>query len=61
MQLGANPILGTAIHAIGGVSASTCYLPFQKIETWSWGSYWLLQASFAWFIFPRDHRILNCT
>ena len=52
MQLGANPILGTAIHAIGGVSASTCYLPFQKIETWSWGSYWLLQASFAWFIFP---------
>ena len=31
MQLGANPILGTAIHAIGGVSASTCYLPFQKI------------------------------
>ncbi|WP_298537580.1 L-rhamnose/proton symporter RhaT [uncultured Algibacter sp.] len=48
----ANPILGTLIHAIGGVAASTCYLPFQKIKKWSWDSYWIVQASFAWFIFP---------
>ena len=49
---GSNPIIGTAVHAIGGVSASTCYLPFQKTKKWSWGSYWLLQATFAWFVFP---------
>ncbi|WP_111706434.1 L-rhamnose/proton symporter RhaT [Lutibacter citreus] len=48
----ANPLLGTLIHAIGGVSASTCYLPLQKVKKWSWDTYWLLQASFAWFIFP---------
>lgn len=47
-----NPIVGTLIHAVGGISASTCYLPFQKVKKWSWETYWLLQASFAWFIFP---------
>ena len=48
----ANPLLGTLIHAIGGVAASTCYLPLQKVKKWSWDTYWLLQASFAWFVFP---------
>ncbi len=48
----ANPILGTLIHAVGGIAASTCYVPFQKVKKWSWDSYWLVQASFAWFIFP---------
>ncbi|TXE07033.1 rhamnose:proton symporter [Seonamhaeicola algicola] len=48
----ANPILGTLIHAVGGIAASTCYVPFQKVKKWSWDSYWIVQASFAWFIFP---------
>lgn len=48
----ANPILGTLIHAVGGIAASTCYVPLQKVKKWSWDTYWLLQASFAWFIFP---------
>jgi L-rhamnose-H+ transport protein len=48
----ANPILGTLFHAVGGVAASTCYVPLQKVKKWSWDTYWLLQASFAWFIFP---------
>ena len=47
-----SPILGTFLHAIGGVSASTCYLPFQKVKQWSWNSYWLVQATFAWLLFP---------
>lgn len=48
----ANPLIGTLIHAVGGVSASTCYVPYQKVKKWSWDTYWLLQASFAWFVFP---------
>ncbi|NMH87933.1 L-rhamnose/proton symporter RhaT [Flavivirga algicola] len=48
----ANPLIGTLIHAVGGVAASTCYVPFQKVKKWSWDSYWIVQASFAWFIFP---------
>ncbi|WPR73105.1 L-rhamnose/proton symporter RhaT [Flavobacterium sp. NG2] len=47
-----NPLLGTFVHAVGGVSASTCYVPFQKVKKWSWNTYWLLQAAFAWFVFP---------
>ncbi|WP_298479731.1 L-rhamnose/proton symporter RhaT [uncultured Maribacter sp.] len=47
-----NPFSGTIIHAIGGVAASTCYVPFQKVKQWSWNSYWIVQATFAWFIFP---------
>lgn len=47
-----NPIIGTGYHAIGGISASTCYLPFQKIKNWSWGTYWLVQAFFAWIVLP---------
>ena len=48
----ANPIIGTMVHAVGGVAASTCYVPYQKVKKWSWDTYWLFQASFAWFIFP---------
>lgn len=47
-----NPILGTVLHAIGGVSASSCYTPQTKVKNWSWGTFWLVQASFAWIIAP---------
>jgi len=47
-----NPILGTLLHAIGGASASTCYLPNHKTQRWSWGTFWLVQATFAWLIMP---------
>lgn len=48
----ANPILGTGLHAIGGASASACYLPYQKTRQWSWETFWLVQATFAWVIMP---------
>lgn len=47
-----NPIFGTGLHAIGGICASTCYLPYQKVKQWSWGTYWLVQAFFAWIFMP---------
>ena len=47
-----NPILGTFFHAVGGASASTCYLPSNKTKQWSWGTFWLAQALFAWVIMP---------
>jgi L-rhamnose-H+ transport protein len=47
-----NPIIGTGLHAIGGMSAATCYTPFQRIKKWSWNTFWLIQATFAWFIMP---------
>lgn len=47
-----NPLIGTGLHAIGGVSASVCYLPSQKTKSWSWGTFWLVQSVFAWLIMP---------
>lgn len=47
-----SPILGTMLHAIGGVSASSCYVPYQKTKNWSWGTFWLVQAMFAWILMP---------
>jgi L-rhamnose-H+ transport protein len=48
----ANPILGTGLHAVGGISAATCYLPSTRTRKWSWGTFWLVQALFAWIIMP---------
>lgn len=50
--MNSNPILGTLFHAVGGASASTCYLPAQKTKQWSWGTFWLVQSAFAWLIMP---------
>ena len=47
-----NPLIGTGLHSIGGISASTCYVPFQGIKKWSWGTFWIVQSLFAWFIVP---------
>jgi len=51
-MVNSNPILGTFLHAVGGASASTCYLPNQKTKQWSWGTFWLVQAFFAWLLMP---------
>lgn len=47
-----NPILGTGYHAIGGTSAASCYLPYERVKSWSWGVFWIVQAFFAWLIMP---------
>lgn len=47
-----NPIFGTGLHAIGGISAASCYLPSTQTSKWSWGTFWLVQSLFAWVIMP---------
>ena len=47
-----NPLVGTGLHALGGISASTCYLPSARVKNWSWGTFWIVQACFAWLIVP---------
>ncbi len=51
-MISSNPLLGTFYHAVGGASASSCYLPSQKTKQWSWGTFWLVQSLFAWLIMP---------
>jgi L-rhamnose-H+ transport protein len=47
-----NPLIGTGLHAIGAMSASSCYTPQTKVKNWSWGTFWLVQAFFAWIFVP---------
>lgn len=45
-------IIGLLIIAIGAFCQSSCYVPINKIKSWSWESYWLVQGVFAWLVFP---------
>jgi L-rhamnose-H+ transport protein len=47
-----NPLLGTALHAVGAGSAALCYAPQRYLHKWSWQTYWLVQASGCWLILP---------
>lgn len=47
-----NPLLGTALHAVGAAFAALCYTPQKRVSRWSWQSYWLVQAAFCWFLLP---------
>ena len=47
-----NPLLGTALHAVGAFFAAICYTPQKRVNGWSWQSYWLVQAAFCWFLLP---------
>jgi L-rhamnose-H+ transport protein len=47
-----NPLLGTALHAVGAAFAALCYTPQKRVKGWSWQSYWLVQAAFCWFLLP---------
>lgn len=39
-------------HAIGAFCAAICYTPQKRVKGWSWQTFWLLQASFCWFLLP---------
>ena len=45
-------IIGLLIIAVGAFCQSSSYVPINKIKSWSWESYWIVQGVFAWLIFP---------
>lgn len=45
-------IIGLLIIAVGAFCQSSSYVPINKIKSWSWESYWLIQGIFAWLVFP---------
>jgi L-rhamnose-H+ transport protein len=48
----ANPFLGVVLHMIGGLAAGSFYIPYRKVQKWSWESYWLAGGFFSWIIVP---------
>lgn len=47
-----NIAIGLLIIAIGAFCQSSSYVPINKIKSWSWESYWMVQGVFAWLVFP---------
>ena len=54
-----NLVVGLLIIAIGAFCQSSSYVPINKIKSWSWESYWLIQGVFAWLIFPLCGALLS--
>jgi L-rhamnose-H+ transport protein len=47
-----DPITGILLIAVGSIGAASFYVPFKKVKSWAWESYWLSQGLFAWIIIP---------
>jgi L-rhamnose-H+ transport protein len=47
-----NSLLALALIALGSIGAASFYVPFKKVKTWAWESYWITQGIAAWIIMP---------
>jgi len=45
-------ILGLLLITLGGFAAGSFYIPFKKVRSWAWESYWLVNGLFSWIIMP---------
>ena len=45
-------LVGLLIIAVGAFCQSSSYVPINKVKSWSWESYWIVQGVFAWLILP---------
>ena len=48
----ANPALGVTLHAIGGLAAASFYIPYKRVRSWAWETYWLVGGIFSWIVAP---------
>ena len=51
-------IIGLLIIALGAFCQSSSYVPINKIRSWSWESYWIVQGVFAWVLLPLAGAML---
>ena len=45
-------LFGLLIIAFGAFCQSSSYVPINKIKSWSWENYWIVQGVFAWLVLP---------
>ncbi|MFN0214930.1 MAG: L-rhamnose/proton symporter RhaT [Saprospiraceae bacterium] len=45
-------LLGIIFHFIGGFASGSFYVPFRKVQGWSWESAWIVGGFFSWLIVP---------
>jgi L-rhamnose-H+ transport protein len=54
-----NPLLGVGLHAVGAGLSANCYTPQKYVKRWSWETYWLVQASWCWLLWPIIGALLT--
>lgn len=54
-----NLIIGLLIIGFGAFCQSSSYVPINKVKSWSWESYWIVQGVFAWLLFPLCGALLS--
>jgi L-rhamnose-H+ transport protein len=47
-----DPIAGILLIGLGSIGAASFYVPFKKVKSWAWESYWISQGVAAWIIAP---------
>jgi len=47
-----NPLLGVFFHWLGGLASGSFYVPYRRVKTWAWETYWLVGGFFSWIIVP---------
>jgi L-rhamnose-H+ transport protein len=50
--LAPNPPFGVFLHWLGGLASASFYVPFRRVKSWSWETYWLVGGFFSWIIAP---------
>ncbi len=51
-MLAPNPPFGVLLHWLGGLASASFYVPYRRVKTWSWETYWLVGGFFSWIIAP---------
>jgi len=47
-----NPLTGVLLHWLGGLASASFYVPFKKVQHWSWEVFWLVGGMFSWVLAP---------
>ena len=45
-------ILGLFFHSLGGFASGSFYIPYRKIQIWSWETAWIIGGVFSWILVP---------
>ena len=52
-------MIGILLIAIGSIGSASFYVPFKKVKSWAWESYWITQGLAAWIICPWVFALLT--
>jgi L-rhamnose-H+ transport protein len=54
-----NPLLGVLFHWFGGLASASFYVPYRRVQRWSWEIFWIVGGVFSWIIAPWVFALLR--